>query len=362
MERYVPKYQYVKEKIIDYITSNNLKYNDGIKSESEWAVELNVSRHTVRRAISDLVNEGWIYKHQGLGTFVGNIKAKEPGKGKLVGVITTYIKDYIFPEIISGIEGVLSEEGYSIILGNTNNDVEKERAILKNMLKHNLSGLIVEPTKSVFPNHNQDLFVKLQSQGVPILFIHATYQNVEGSYVVEDDKKAGYLATQCLIESGHRRIAGIFKQDDRQGHGRYFGYLKALRDVGIEPVDADILWYTTESKSQIMGKGNTKTLQRLIKGCSGIVCYNDEIAIQLIHHLNIQEKIVPEKLSLVSFDNSDMASQGEVKLTTISHPKAALGKKAGQHIVTLMKKEKKDIREVIEPELILRNSVVVYEK
>lgn len=335
-----PKYQRVKEHIVDYILNNNLKYNDPIKSEIELMKEFDVSRHTIRKAIGDLVNEGWLYKHQGRGTFVANTEPKSPGKGKLIGVITTYIKDYIFPEIISGIEGVLSEQGYSIILGNTNNNIEKEREILKNMLKHHLSGLIVEPTKSIFPNHNQDLFLRLQSQGVPILFIHATYQNVNASYVIEDDQKAGYLATKHLIENGHRRIAGIFKQDDMQGHGRYSGYLQALREAGLDLGEGDVLWYTTENKNQVMDKKNYKTLEELVAGCSGLVCYNDQISMGVIQQLAQLGKTVPKNLSLVSFDNSDIANKGEVKLTTIAHPKGMLGEKAGLHMLSLIQKKK----------------------
>ncbi len=357
-----PKYQRVKEHIIEYIISNNLKYNDPIKSEIELMKEFNVSRHTIRKSIGDLVNEGWLYKHQGRGTFVANTKPKAPGKGKLIGVITTYIKDYIFPEIISGIEDILSEQGYSILLGNTNNDIEKERAILKNMLKHNLSGLIVEPTKSIFPNHNQDLFLRLQSQGVPILFIHATYQNVNASYVIEDDQKAGYLATKCLIENGHERIAGIFKQDDMQGHGRYSGYLQALREASLDPVEGDVLWYTTENKEQLMDVHNINAIERLIDGCSALVCYNDQISIGVIQLLNQMGKTVPEDMSLVSFDNSDMANKGAVKLTTIAHPKAILGETAAKHMLKLIQKEETMIHDIIEPELIQKNSVLPFKK
>ena len=352
-----PKYKQVKEHIIGYIRDNSLNYNDPIKSEIELMKEFSVSRHTIRKAIGDLVNEGWLYKQQGRGTFVANTKQQAPGKGKLVGVITTYIKDYIFPEIISGIEGVLSDQGYSIILGNTNNDIEKERAILKNMLKHNLSGLIVEPTKSIFPNHNDDLFKQLQNQGVPILFIHATYQNVEASYIIEDDQKAGYIATKYLIEQGHQRIAGIFKQDDMQGHGRYSGYLKALRESDIDSQEGDVLWYTTENRKQVVDLQNMKVIQQLIEGRTGIVCYNDQISIGLIQLLSQFGKNVPKDLSLVSFDNSNMADAGEVKLTTIAHPKSQLGKRAASHLLGLIRQEKTSIEDIIEPELIIRDSV-----
>ena len=127
------------------------------------------------------------------------------------------LNDYIFPKIIAGAEEVFSGKGYSILLGNTNNDSDKERLILKNMVDNNLAGLIIEPTKSVFPNHNKDLFDQMIQRGIPVLFIHATYQNVDSSYIIEDDVKAGQMATDYLVKMGHQKICGIFKHDDMQG-------------------------------------------------------------------------------------------------------------------------------------------------
>lgn len=346
-----PKYKQIKDYMISHIQSRNLSYNDPISSEAELMKHFNVSRHTVRKAIGDLVNEGWLYKQQGKGTFVANTVAKKPGAGKLIGVITTYIHDYIFPDIISGIESVLSENGYSIILGNTNNNTDKERAILQNMLNNNLAGLIIEPTKSVYPNHNKDLFDEFNARGIPILFIHATYQNVSASYIVEDDQKAGYLVTKHLIAKGHKQIGGVFKQDDLQGHGRYAGYLQAHREAGVDIVDERVLWYTTESFTDM------NRLYDLSGQISALVCYNDQIAISIISELEKIGRKVPQSMSVVSFDNSNMAETTEVKLTTIAHPKEKLGVKAAQSILQLINNQVKVIHEVMEPELIIRNSV-----
>lgn len=69
---------------------------------------------------------------------------------KTIGVITTYISDYIFPSIIRGIESRLNEENYSLLLASTNNDVEQEKKALEMMLSFGVDGLIVEPTKATY--------------------------------------------------------------------------------------------------------------------------------------------------------------------------------------------------------------------
>lgn len=349
-----PKYEILKEYIINHIKNNDLHYNDAISSEAELMAKFDISRHTVRRGISDLVNEGWLYKHQGKGTFVSDPEANRSGHGKLVGVITTYINDYIFPEIIAGAEKAFSDKGYSIILGNTNNNVEKERVILTNMLNNNLAGLIIEPTKSVFPNHNKELFEQILKRGIPVLFIHATYQNVDSSYIVEDDVLAGYMAASYLIEKGHKKIGGIFKQDDMQGHGRYEGYLKALREASITTTDDDVLWYTTETKDLIIQENN-KALRELTKKSTAVVVYNDQVASRLINIFEEMNLTVPEDISVISFDNANVAEN--VGLTTLAHPKERLGLEAANNLIRLMNNEKSKVEKAMKPQLVVRKSV-----
>ena len=89
--------------------------------------------------------------------------------------------------------------------------------------KSNVDGLIVEPSKSVLPNSNLDMYRQISASGVPILFIHGTYRSLNYSYVIEDDVKAGYLAAKHLLDMKHSSVGGIFKVDDVQGHGRFKG-------------------------------------------------------------------------------------------------------------------------------------------
>jgi GntR family transcriptional regulator of arabinose operon len=352
-----PKYQEVKEYIIDYIRSHNLQANDPISSETEFVKLFALSRHTVRRAISDLVNEGWLYKEQGKGTFVAEPLVEEENSSKLIGLITTYINDYIFPEIIHGVEETLSEKGYTLLLGNTNNKSDKERMVLKNMLNNKPAGLIIEPTRSAFFNPNKDLYEEIKKRGIPILFIHASYPNIEASYVKEDDRLAGYMATKYLMEEGHKKIAGIFKEDDRQGHGRYEGYKQAHQEAAIDMDQEHILWYTSQNGEQLLSLENKNQLIKILHHYSGLVVYNDQIAAKLLLILKALDIQVPLDLSIVSFDNGKVAESSFVKLTTIAHPKAKLGREAAKKLLQLMDEPTNIIQEVMKPELIIRDSV-----
>ena len=352
-----PKYLQLKEYRKDLIQQDHLEPGEKIYSENELAQSFSISRHTVRQAIGELVNEGWLYRIQGKGTFVGRTPHIRKESSKIVGVVTTYLNDYIFPNIIKGMDTVLGTAGYNIVLSHTNNKIDKERICLNNILDKNIDGLIVEPTKSALPNPNIELYKELSAKGIPIIFIHGSYRDLNYSYVIEDDVQAGYLAARHLIELGHRQITGIFKMDDVQGHGRYRGFTKAHQDKNLSMQGQAVIWFSTEEKEVLLNdEGYGEVLYNRLGDSSAIVCYNDQIAIKVIDVLRKQGKKVPEDISVVSFDDSDIAVATEIKLTTVAHPKEELGEKAARHLLNMIEGKEIHVEDVMEPKLIIRQS------
>lgn len=129
-----PKYQVIIEDIKSNILSGIYGVGEQIPTESALQDKYQVSRQTVRKAILELSNEGFLRSEKGSGTYVsGQYRSKSAGNSnkKTIGVITTYISDYIFPSIIRGIEGRLNEDNYSLLLASTNNDVAQEKKLWK---------------------------------------------------------------------------------------------------------------------------------------------------------------------------------------------------------------------------------------
>lgn len=351
-----PKYQRLKEYIIETIKSRELKPGDKIYSENELADEFGISRHTVRHAIGELVSEGWLYRVHGKGTFVDKRPDGKTNQTKTIGVLTTYLNDYIFPAIIRGIDGVLSGNGYNIMLGCTYNQHEKERLCLENLKGQNIAGLIAEPTKSALPNPNLDLYRELNNNGVPVLFIHGCYKGLDCSYIAEDDVKAGYIATKYLIDIGHSKIGGIFKIDDIQGHYRFEGFQKAHLEAGLELLDSRVLWFDTGEADEKFKSGGSKKLASILSECSAIVCYNEQIAVKVMDVIRENGLNIPQDISLVSFDDSQLAVASGVKLTTVAHPKEKLGEEAGKAIIHMITRRKSYYDIKMHPELVVRGS------
>lgn len=359
MDNGKPKYQILKDYLVKTI-QDNMKPGEKICSENELADRFEISRHTVRQAIGELVTEGWLYRVQGSGTFVSGNPLEKLPQAKTIGVVTTYLNDYIFPAIIRGIDSVLSQYGFNIILGCTYNRHERERFCLENLKTQNIGGLIVEPTRSTLPNPNLDLYREFGANGVPVLFIHARYSELDYPCIAEDDVLAGYIATKHLIGLGHARIGGIFKIDDIQGHCRFSGFQEAHREAGLKYSDSDVLWFYTDEADEKFRTGGAAGLARLLAECSAIVCYNDQIALKVLDVARETGLSIPGDLSVVSFDDSQLAVASEIKLTTVAHPKERLGEEAARAIISMMERPGDRIDVRMKPELMVRGSTRVW--
>ena len=348
----MPKYYRLKEYLKEQMKRGAIAPGHQLPSENMLADQFKISRHTVRKALNDLEHEGMIYREQGRGTFCA---FPATAKGQTVAVVTTYISEYIFPAVIRGIEEVLSAAGCLLLMASTGNAKSKEATCLENLLQHKIAGLIIEPTQSARENENLAYYRELENRGIPYLMLHAYYPELNPAYIIMDDEKGGYLATQHLLQLGHRRIAGLFKADDLQGLKRQAGYLKALRDYGIAPAPALIGAYETEELYSYPDQF-VRAILKQSPPPTAMVCYNDQVALFVLEALREEGIKVPADFSLISFDDSSLAVASEVKLSGIRHPKVSMGHQAARLILDMLADKTYKPRFIYQPELILRAS------
>lgn len=350
------KYQVIASELKEKIRGKKYEINETIPSEKQLQEYYQVSRHTVREAISLLVNEGYLRREKGSGTYVSEeyTLIDEKKNERTVGVITTYISNYIFPSIIRGIEKELNKENISVLISSTNNDIDLERKALEMMINKEVDGLIIEPTSSNRYNPNLNYYLKLNELGIPFVMINAYYEELSSSKLIADDIEAGYIATNYLLDNGHKDILLIAKHDDIQGKNRLKGFIKAYQERKLSFDNNKIITYTTKSKEKVM-----KQLEKYdFDSITGIVCYNDEIAIEVLDILKSKKYSVPQDISIVSHDDSFLSTTGEVALTSVSHPKEKLGEDAASTIINALENPDKEIEDTIyAPTLIKRDSV-----
>ena len=351
------KYQLLAERLREELLRNSGQKGYKLPTELELTRQYQLSRQTVRHALRLLEEEGLIQRRQGSGSYTTGLL---PGTApRQIAVVTSFLDDYIFPNILHDASEVFARQGYSTAVYATENRVSTEREILLRLLEEPVSGLLVEASKTALTTPNEDLYQRLRQAGTPMVFLHGAYGELTGVPCVADDNYGGgYRLARHLTDQGHREIAGIFKSDDVQGPQRYHGAVSAIRDVGIPIRDGRFAWYDTEDRRHLLEEKDDRLLasflQKRLEGASAVICYNDEIAFHLIRVLLAAGRRVPEEVSVVSFDNSYLSQIAPVPITSLSH-RSRMGQVAAEQMTNLLRGESAHSKN-LEWELIVRGS------
>ncbi len=355
---YLPKYIRVKKLIEKSVEEEMINSGDKMSSESELTKKYSVSRHTVRKALDLLEREGVIEKRQGIGTFYKGMSSRSGN----IGFISISLYDYIFADILSGADNVLHQNGYQIILGNSQDNLERESIILEQFLEKDIDGLIIEPAKSAISQSNLTLLQDLLEREIPIVTLDSKYSDERINSVIVDDEMGGMLATDYLIDMGHKNVAIIYKSMHTPALGRLKGYKTAFKQRGlllqgdlIKPYYNSEFEKTEEFQQEI--RSIVRDLLEQTKPPLAIFCFNDQIAVLVKEILNERGLGVPEDISLLGFDDSNMMNLNNISITSVSHPKKAAGQKAAEIILNHIDNNRRVVNKVFKPELIKRSSV-----
>ena len=338
-----PKYLQVADILRKEIAEGIFRDGQTLMTEEELRMRFDVSRQTIRQAISLLEDDGLVDRRRGSGTYVRHGPRRRQQGTLHVGVVTTYITDYIFPNIVSGIESVLSENGVVMNLSATYNDTVAERNILERMLDGQVDGLIVEGARTAKENENEDLYRRLAERNIPVLFMNSYYPGMSNvPHVVMDDYGGGRIAAREVLSRGYRRPGGMFKVDDMQGKERLKGFLDEMRSEGVSIPDERLLLFGTEQRMNWQntpeGKAFVDRLVRREADC--MTCYNDVFAVSLMNRLTSEGMKLPDEMGFIGFDNTAYAEMATPKLTTLGHPKEAFGSLVAEKLLRMISGER----------------------
>ena len=354
-----PKYIKIKKDILSMIENNEIHVGDKIPSESELTEKYNVSRHTVRKALDSLREKDILDKRQGVGTFyIGEVKTTN----NLIGFISISVHDYIFSDIMKGIDEVLHDTGYQTMVGNSKDNIEREKEIIDNFVRKGIDGLIIEPAKSAYKENNLLKLKKIARRGIPVVILDSDFSASEFSYVIVDDKKGGKIAASYFIEKGHKRIAQIYKDSHIPGKNRLKGFKEEIKNSNIAFKEKYIKKYKF-SELETPGKFYEEIQQVVNELMSdknpptGIFCFNDQVAINVVENLIQMGFNVPGDVSVIGYDDSKFVQLNSINITSIAHPKEKAGKKAARLILDKQCNINGQEKIVFEPLLVERASV-----
>lgn len=270
-------------------------------------------------------------------------------KTKTIGLILPDITNPFYPQVARGVEETANQEGYSVFLCNSNYENEKEKAYIDLLISKKVDGIILAPIgeESLKWNHRE----------IPIVIIGRKNVCPQENFVVIDDKKGGYLATEHLIKNGHSKIMFIGgKEKVESNKERLEGYKLALNKNGIQ-LDANLIrndHFKRESGHILM----KKALQEGI-AATAVFAGNDLLALGVLQAIYEYGLKVPQDIAVVGFDNIPTAELPEISLTTIAQPKYKMGVLATQMLLAKIKNPTHRCESIIlTPELIVRKTSI----
>ena len=337
-----PKYLLVADTLLKEIARGIFRDGQTLMTEEELRVRFDVSRQTVRQAIALLEDDGLVDRRRGSGTYVRHGPRRHQGMIQ-VGVVATFITDYIFPSILQGIEGALNKAGAVMSLSATYNDSRTERNILERMLEGHVDGLIFEGTRTAKETPNADLFQRFAERNIPVLFINGYYPGMDRiPHLLMDDYGGGKTAASVALDRGYRRPAGVFKTDDLQGAERLEGFMDEMKNRGITVPQERLLCFGTDERLTLYNTPAGQAFIRMLKKGEAdcVICYNDVFAATLMEILRREGIRMPEDVGFIGFDNASFSGVVRPALTTLGHPKEEFGALAAEKVLRMISGER----------------------
>lgn len=239
------------------------------------------------------------------------------GRATTVGIIARDLRNPFFAEMASLVEREVARFGFATMFCATDGDADREEQAVELMLDHRVSGLVVVSFLS-----RPALIATRINDKIPVVFVAA--EEPWADSVTVDEHRGGEIVARHLIELGHRRLAFVGpQQPDRADARRLEGFLRAAGDSGLRPTV--IAWDPPDGLPSVDGVVvNWPAILGGGEPLTGIFAANDFAAIDLLDVADALGVRVPEALSVVGFDDVDMARLRRINLTTVSQPRVAL--------------------------------------
>lgn len=253
-------------------------------------------------------------------TFASNLRSK---RTNTIGVIIPRLNSYFMSTVIAGMEKVANQNGYNLIISQSQESFKKEIASVTTMYNTRIDGLMVS---LAYDTQDTDHFELLLKKKIPIIFFDRVIEHDGCTSIVIDNKQAGFDATNHLLTQGCRRIVHIAGNLSRNVYSeRLEGYKAALAKFNL-PFDEGLV--INSSLSEQGGMEAAQQILSMSEKPDGIFADNDTSAVACMKHLTLAGLRIPQDIAVVGFNNDPISNVIEPNLTTINYPGREMGEVA----------------------------------
>lgn len=281
-----------------------------------------------------------------------NARALSHQGSETMGIVVADVADPFFGAMIRAVQQVADANNRFLLIGNGYHDAERERKAIEQLIRHQCAALVVHA--KMLPDEE---LAQLMEHVPGMVLINRILPGYEGRCVALDDRYGAWLATNYLIQQGHRQIGVLCSSHQiSDSTDRLQGYLDALAEHGL-PIDERLIARGSPDENggeqamiELLGRGQPLT---------AVVCYSDTMAAGALSVLSDNSIPVPQQISLVGFDDVLIARYLQPRLTTIRYPVAGMATQAAELSLALSQGLTiPDLTTLFTPTLVRRHSVI----
>jgi len=272
-----------------------------------------------------------------------NLRLRRSG---LIGIVVPQINHTYYSHLVWGAQLQADALGLQILLGHSLDRADNEMQQIQKLISRQVEALLLVP--AVRWQHRLATLELVRASGIPLVLLDAYPAGAENfpnvSWVVSDDQRGGQLATEHLLELGHREILFLAGPNGSSSSaGRFIGYQRALAAANVPYSDTRV--YLADKD---IGSGKKAMAQALSEKApfTAVVAFNDSVAIGAVETLTQQGFRIPDDVSIVGFGDGILAENFRVPLTTLRVPQTTMGETAVRLAMDMQKGEKVEPRKL----------------
>jgi LacI family purine nucleotide synthesis repressor len=271
---------------------------------------------------------------------------------RTIGMLVTQSTNLFFSEVIDGVESYCYRQGYTLILCNTGGIYEKQRDYIRMLAEKRVDGMLV-----MCSDLTEELNEMLERhKDIPKVVMDWGPESSQADKIIDNSEEGGYLATKYLIDRGHTQIACLSGHFEKLAcTERIAGFKRAMGEANL-PINEDwILEGNFECDTAVLAADKIAAMDTRP---TAVFCFNDTMALGLMSRLQQKGINIPQDMSVIGYDNIELAEYFSPPLTTVHQPKRRVGKNAFEILLERIKDKEHEKRVFeIQPEVVERNTV-----
>ena len=280
----------------------------------------------------------------------GAARALASHRSQTMGAVVPTLDNAIFARGIQALQQRLSEDGYTLLLAMSEYDLAREVFQVGKLIERGIDGLML-----IGEAHDPSLYALLDAKGLPYVNTWVFREASPHPCIGFRNNESAHRIASYLVDIGHRdiaMIAGISRHNDRAAE-RIVGVRRALTERGLHLPDDMLI-----ERRYDVGEGRQALRQLLGRPTppTAVICGNDVIAFGALFEARALGVQVPHDLSIVGFDDLDLASQIDPPLTTMHVPSVRMGESAAEYLLARLAGEKPSDATELEASLIIRGT------